>query len=300
MSWRIIAANRRHGARRPGSQWESGSRQARVALRQAPLEDDVKPVWPGMVGGRYRPLTDEQVLDVHNAAFTLLEEVGMGQPIPEFIELTTANGGTYDAETHRIHLPREMVEAAIDSAAKELVMPGFDPKHDLEVGGERVFFGTGGAAVLMFDVDQRSYRESTLLDLYDLARLADTLEHVHFYVRQIVARDMVEPRDLDLNTAYAIANGTTKHVVTSHFGRSHVAETARMGDLMLGGDDEFRRRPFIGANNTFVVPPLRFAEESCECLVEQVRGPSVIAIPEEHLTKLGAERAEAGDAPPER
>ena len=35
-------------------------------------------------------------------------------------------------------------------------------------------------------------------------------------------------------------------------------------------------------------------------LVEQVRGPSVIAIPEEHLTKLGAERAEAGDAPPER
>ena len=43
-----------------------------------------------------------------------------------------------------------------------------------------------------------------------------------------------------------------------------------MFDFALGGAGEFRKRPFVAANNTFVVPPLRFAEESAACLVAQV------------------------------
>jgi trimethylamine--corrinoid protein Co-methyltransferase len=44
-----------------------------------------------------------------------------------------------------------------------------------------------------------------------------------------------------------------------------------MFDIALGGEGEFRRRPFMVANNTFVVPPMRYAEESAECMVAQVR-----------------------------
>jgi trimethylamine--corrinoid protein Co-methyltransferase len=43
-----------------------------------------------------------------------------------------------------------------------------------------------------------------------------------------------------------------------------------MFDIALGGEGEFRKRPFVVANNTFVVPPLRFAEESADCMVAQV------------------------------
>ncbi|MDG1368212.1 MAG: trimethylamine methyltransferase family protein, partial [Acidimicrobiales bacterium] len=32
----------------------------------------------------------------------------------------------------------------------------------------------------------------------------------------------------------------------------------------------FRKRPIVAANNTFVVPPMRFAEESIKCMVAQV------------------------------
>ena len=39
----------------------------------------------------------------------------------------------------------------------------------------------------------------------------------------------------------------------------------------MGGEGEFRKRPFVVANNTFVVPPLRYAEESAECMVAQVQ-----------------------------
>jgi len=64
--------------------------------------------------------------------------------------------------------------------------------------------------------------------------------------------------------------GTTKPIGTSWFERPNVYETVEMFDMALGGEGEFRKRPFVVANNTFVVPPLRFAEESAACMVAQV------------------------------
>ena len=36
-----------------------------------------------------------------------------------------------------------------------------------------------------------TYRDSTTKDLYDIARVVDTLEHLHFYQRSVVCRDLV-------------------------------------------------------------------------------------------------------------
>ena len=50
-----------------------GGREARRALRAAPLALDVRPVNPGMESGRYQVMTDAQVWRVHEAA---LDEIG--------------------------------------------------------------------------------------------------------------------------------------------------------------------------------------------------------------------------------
>ena len=42
-----------------------GARAARRALRAAPLAPDQRPVKPGQEGGRYRPLTDQDMQRVH-------------------------------------------------------------------------------------------------------------------------------------------------------------------------------------------------------------------------------------------
>ena len=42
------------------------------------------------------------------------------------------------------------------------------------MGGDRVFFGTGGAVVQTLDLDSGVYRPSTLADLHDFTRLQDT------------------------------------------------------------------------------------------------------------------------------
>jgi len=206
---------------------------------------------------------------VYDAALWLLEHVGMGSPIPEFVGVVTAAGGWMD-DDERLHYPKAIVEGAIATAAKEWVWHGWDESNSITVGGDRVHFGTAGAAVLMHDYETNTFRHSTGDDVYDCGRLVDALDNIHFYVRTVVARDHEDSRLLDLNTAYAAVAGCTKPVGTSWFEKPHVYETVEMLDMMMGGEGEFRKRPIVAANNTFVVPPMRFAEESIRCMVAQV------------------------------
>ncbi len=222
-----------------------------------------------MPGGKFAPLSESDMQQVYDTALALLEDVGMGSPIEEFIDVVTAAGGQVD-DAGRLRYPRGVVEGAMATAAKEWVWHGFDDDRSITVGGDRVHFGTAGAAVLMYEHTTGLFRPSTAVDVYDCARLIDTLDHIHFFVRTVVARDMEDARLLDLNTAYAAMAGTTKPIGTSWFEREHVYETVDMFDMALGGPGEFRKRPFVAANNTFVVPPLRFAEESAKCMVAQV------------------------------
>jgi len=248
----------------------AGGRAARVALRQAEPTDQHRAVFPGMAGGKFKPLTESELETVYDTALDLLENVGMGNPIREFVAVVTAAGGWVD-DNERLHYPRGVVEGAIRTAAKEFIWHGLDDDRSIELKDSKVHFGTAGAAVLMLDHDTSEFRPSTLADLYDVARLVDTLDNLHFFVRTIVARDIENTRELDINTAYAAMLGTTKPLGTSFFRPEHVHETVAMFDTVLGGEGEFRKRPFLIANNTFVVPPLRYAEESAECMVAQVR-----------------------------
>ena len=248
-----------------------GGRQARRELRAAPIPAEKRAVQPGMEGGLYRPLQDRDLERIHRAALDVLEQIGFSDPIPSCIELVTAAGGTLSGDG-RLLFPRALVEDILAKAARRFILHAFDPARDLEPSGKKVYFGTAGAAVHIVDAETGAYRESTLADLYDIARLVDKMDHIHFFQRPIVLRDMTEPRELDLNTCYAAVAGTTKHVGTSFFQPEHVDETLDMLHLIAGGEDKWRARPFVSMSTCFVVPPLKFAEDACRCLEAAVRG----------------------------
>ena len=231
-----------------------GGRAARKALRAAPKAEEDKAVVPGMLGGRYKPLSDTDIERIHRAALDVLEQIGLCDAIPSCVELVTAAGGTYTDEG-RLLFPRALVEDTLAMAARNIVLHGQAPGRELELAGYKVYFGTAGAAVHIVDVESREYRESTLADLYDIARLVDTLEHIHYFQRPLVARDMVDPRDLDLNTCYASICGTTKHVGSSWVLPEHLQETIPMLHAVAGSEARWRDKPFVSMSACFVVPP---------------------------------------------
>ncbi len=230
---------------------------------------DVKshqPAAPGQIGGQYKPLTDGEVTDILNTAYRILEEIGFSE-VPDVVREAALEQGCRINTLGRLSFPRAFVEDIVDQACKSFVFHGRDPAHTIEVGGEKVYFGTGGAAVQTLDIETGLYRESTIADLYDFTRLIDRLENVSWFTRCCVATDIPDNFELDMNTAFALMRGTQKPVGTSFTIGDYVHPIVEMFDMVAGGEGAFAKAPFCKAHISPVISPLRYGEDAVSVIL---------------------------------
>ena len=237
-----------------------GGRKARQAMRAAPPK--INPCPPGQIGGQYRPLTEADLQKIYSATLDLLETLGMGE-VPDRLRADFIKMGAVDRGA-RISFPRSLVEEAIDKAAKQFPLHGRDPNRTIEVGGDKVYFGTGGAAVQTLDIDTGLYRPSTLEDLHNFTRLQDQLDNISWFTRCCIATDVEDIFELDVNTAYALIANTTKPTATAFTVAEHVAPIIQMLDIAAGGEGEFAKRPFMKAHISPVISPMRYGEDAVD------------------------------------
>ncbi|MCC5971876.1 MAG: trimethylamine methyltransferase family protein [Pararhodobacter sp.] len=248
----------------------SGGRAAKVAVRAAPLAEGLRPVRAGLEGGQYRPLSEAGMARIHEAALEALEVIGLANAPQSGVDSMVA-AGAVQGDDGRLRFPRALVEDMLAKAARDITLFGRDPRFDLQLSGARVHFGTAGAAVHVVDPRTGTYRDSTAQDLYDAARLAEHLDNVHFFQRAMVCRDVIDNFDMDINTLYACLAGTRKHVGTSFSDPSHVEGCFDLLHAVAGDEEQWRARPFVSNSNCFVVPPMKFAEESCTTMEACIR-----------------------------
>ena len=239
----------------------SGGRAARVAKRAVPVA--VNPAAPGQRGGQYQPLSLTDYHKIYDTALRLLSDLGMGE-VPTRLWDDLIAAGCTDLGNARIGMPRPLVEDIIDKAAKTFPLHGRDPNRTIEVGGDKVYFGTGGAAVNTLDRDTGLYRPSTLQDLHDFTRLQDALDNVAWFTRCCIATDVPDMYDLDVNTAYALMRGTTKHVATAFTIADHIDPIIHLLDIAAGGEGQFSKRPFLKTHISPVISPMRFGEDAVD------------------------------------
>ena len=213
------------------------------------------------MGGQYKPLSEQQVGDITESALQILEQIGMGES-PDYLVAKACEQGAWVNQHGRLCFPRELVLQQIDVACKQFTLYGRDERHTMQVGGEGVYFGTGGAAVQTLDLETGDYRPSTLADLYDFTRLIDTLDNVSWFTRCCVATDLEDIYQLDINTAYTLLAATQKPVGTSITLAEHVDPIVDMFDIALGEPEAFRKRPFCHVHISPVISPLRYGEDA--------------------------------------
>jgi trimethylamine---corrinoid protein Co-methyltransferase len=240
-------------------------RKSRLAQRAGPPV--VNPAPPGQRGGAYKPLSDADLRAIYDTGLRLLAELGMGE-VPPRLEADLRRAGAVSGRVGRLVFPRAMVEDAIARAAKRFTLHGRDPDRAIEVGGDRVYFGTGGAAVQTLDMGSGLYRPSTLRDLHDFTRLQDSLTNIAWFTRCCIATDVPDEFDLDVNTAYALMKHTTKPVATAFTQAAHVAPIVALFDMVAGGGGAFARQPFVKAHISPVISPLRFGADAVDVVYE--------------------------------
>ena len=222
-------------------------------------------------GGDFLPLSERDCEEIQAAALYILEEIGLSDAPPRLIELAKKAGASL-SEAGRLCFPSVLVPKMQKDFARTVTLWGqnTEQQHNLVLDRNWTYFGTGGAAPTILDLDDNLYRPSTLKDLYDAARLVDQLDHVHFFSRSLVARD-VPDHALDINTAYAALRGTRKHVLVQAQTPAAVQDIRSLCHRIAGSARAFEEQPFLSLNINHVVPPLRFSPDAVDVLMEAAR-----------------------------
>jgi trimethylamine--corrinoid protein Co-methyltransferase len=199
----------------------------------------------------------------------VLERTGIEVLPSEARQIFAQAGAIVDQSANRVRIPRAMVEDALAKACRRFTLAGREERHDLDLGDDRVYMGTGGAAVKVVDLDGQ-VRDSRLEDIARIGRLVDGLDNIHFYLRPVVARDV--PNELlDVNKTYAAISNTSKHVMTSAYNVKSAREVIEMVSMVAGGKAAYEERPIVSFTSCWTVSPLRYAPETVEVLLELVR-----------------------------
>ncbi len=241
------------------------TQRRRPTTRGSKARAAIKPKTRGLEGGCYTPLSQTQILQIDTAVHEILEKTGLSEAPPFVVETLTKAGAKVDKD-NRLTIPTKLLDKAIGGFVRNFTLHGQIAGHEMHMTGKRVHMGSGGAAPYVVDMDNGKYRESTLKDLYDAARLVNSLDNIHFFSRSLVARDMPDELSLDINTVYACLAGCEKHVFIAASQAEHVRLIAEMCYLVAGSAEAYMEKPFASMNINHVVPPLRYSAESCKVM----------------------------------
>jgi trimethylamine--corrinoid protein Co-methyltransferase len=217
----------------------------------------------GLTGGIYKPLGPEQVEVIHSEALRLLEEIGMtyesGQD--DMLALVKHAGCRVDQTARRIFFPRQLIEEMVAQAPGEFTLCSRDGRDDLQLGQDRVYAGTGGTTVQILDLDSDEVRRSEVRDIYNVARIVEEMQHIHFFQNCCAPTD-VPIEHYDLNIAFAAMLGTSKHVMFGCNFDHSLRETFRMVSRIAGGKEALQARPIFSISACMIISPLKFCTQS--------------------------------------
>jgi hypothetical protein len=162
-------------------------------------------------------------------------------------------------------------------APEQVMLYSRDGKNNLDLTQQRVYLGTGGAAIKILDLETGEARLPTLKDLYQLARLVDVLDNIHFFLRPCIPTDISETA-YDENSLFACLKGTAKHVmfgVTDEQGFQKVFDIASM---VAGGAEKLKEKPFFSTVACFAISPLKLCTQSTLNMQAAVRHQIPVAL----------------------
>lgn len=231
--------------------------------------------------GRYAPLDNESIRQVHETSMRVLSEVGVMVPDEETGDVFRDAGAEVDRDSGIARIPAEVVEEKVRIAPREVKLCGLDESNDLLLKDGNVYFGTGGTALNILEYGAPGIRRAELRDLVDVARLVDGLENVHFLLLPTYPNE-IPVEAVDINRFYAGLVNTGKHVMGGVYTEEGALDVIRMAAEVAGSREELRRRPIISMI-TCMISPLKPDSHYTRLMMAIAREGLPVAVPAEPL-----------------
>ena len=233
----------------------------------------------GLSGGLYRPLLPDQVETIHDASLKILESIGITYEsgLDATLKMLEDAGATIDRHKARITFPRKLVVAQAAKAPEKVILYSRDGKNNLDLSRHHVYLGTGGAAIKILDLESGHVRPFTLNDLYQLGRLVDALDNIHFFLRPCIPTDIVQTA-YDVNVFYACLKATAKHVMAGVNDEKGFYDVLDLAARVAGGLEKLKAAPFISIITSFAISPLKLCTQSTLIMQECARNQIPVAL----------------------
>jgi len=236
----------------------------------------------GVEGGSYRPLSEESAERIHETAMRVFEEVGIEVNSDRALDLFRSTDARVDEQNRRIRVPRDMVMNLVSKAPSQVILHGRVKRHDLTLGGSRVYAGTGGTALNVLDRKDGHKRVATLDDLKEIARLVDNLENIHLFMLPTYPTD-VPVEKVDVNRFFAGLDNCRKHVMGGAYTLEGTKQVIRMAQTIAGSARKLRERPIISII-TCTISPFKIDQLYGDMLVTVARTGVPVVCPAEPLS----------------
>ncbi|MBA7639226.1 Glycine betaine methyltransferase [subsurface metagenome] len=235
----------------------------------------------GLPGGSYKPLTEESIDRIHQTAMRIIEEVGFEVNSKAALELFRGAGAWVDEGKSLVRLPQKRVMELIEMAPSEVRLCGQDEKHDVLLGGQRVYTGTGGTALYIYHPDTEQKQLATLDDLKRIAKLVDKLDNIHLFMLPTYPSEL-PVEQVEVNRFFAGLDNTTKHVMGGVYTLNGVKQVIRMAELIAGSGEKLRQRPLISMI-TCSISPLKMDRQYGDLVVTIAQAGIPVVCPAEPL-----------------
>ncbi len=249
----------------------------------------------GLLGGQYKPLSDQDIKRIHETSLKVFTEVGVQMNFAPAREMFRAAGAQVNDDSGIVKIPQGLVEELIHKAPPIVRLCGREKNGELdcEIGGSRVYMGTGGTALNVQDPGSQDCRRATLQDVANMARVVDALDNIHFYMLNVFPSDL-SGKDVDVNRFGAALNATRKHVMGGVYTVEGVRNVIKMAETIAGSPDKLRQRPFISMV-TCLISPFKLDEQYAQLTMEAARNRIPVVVPTEPLCGATAPITLAGN-----
>ena len=249
----------------------------------------------GLPGGQYKPLSDQDIEKIHKTSLRVFTEVGIQVNFPEARELFRNAGAEVDDASRVVKLPQDLVEELVNKAPSVIHLCGRaeNGELDCEIGGKKVYLGTGGTALNVQDPGSQDSRRAKIDDVMNMARLVEALDNIHFYMLNVYPSDL-PVEEVDVNRFGAALNRTRKHVMGGVYTIEGVRNVIKMAEIIAGSPQKLRERPFISMV-TCPISPFKLDGSYSPLTMEAARNRIPVVVPSEPLCGATAPITLAGN-----
>jgi trimethylamine--corrinoid protein Co-methyltransferase len=235
----------------------------------------------GLVSGSYRPLTEDSILKIHQTVTRVIEEVGFEVNSEAALQLFEQAGAWVDREERRVRLPKAKVLKLIGMAPPEVRLCGQEEKHDIYLGDNRVYTGTGGTALYIYEPATKQKRLANLEDLKRIARLVNRLDNIHLFMLPTYPNEL-PIEQVDVNRFFAGLDNTTKHIMGGVYTLDGIKQVLRMAEMVAGSAEKLDERPLISMI-ACSISPLKMDAQYGDLVIEIAQRGIPLVCPAEPL-----------------